>query len=306
MKKVGLVLFLCIIMVLSLSLPSLATGSEVVYQEQVTSDYNVEYTVTLFDNMSAKIHAINEAAYSRNTSYSLYLDRVTIGHPKETLSPGESETWSHNLSRIANPGKASQRVRFMILGGNIEYTYNKTTSAEDSDSVLMAEITNVSVEPSLDSDGVDLVVRVTDHSPHAYQKLLVVHSKKTHRKYGYPNTTKDNVDTVRIPLNEKQGEPVEGELRLYSDFEFRENATMDMVEFKGRANGQTSHEEVEFEQFDPGNYHYGVENNSGSEDDLAVTNDGDVTNLGIAAGMIGAGALALLSIFAVGVRRKLG
>jgi len=302
-RTVSLVIF--VMLALSIPITATAVSNEVVYQEQVTSDFNVRFTTTFYENMSVKISAVNEAEYSRNTSFSVYVGDAMIESANRDLLPGQSDTWMYNLSQVPNPTKSSQRVLFTIHGPNIEYTYNRTTSAEDSDEVLMAEIANVSVEPASDGDGVDLVVRVVDHSPHAYSKLLVVHSKETHRKLGNPHTTQDNVDTVRIPLNEKQGEPVEGELRLYSDYEFRKNATMDMVEFSGRTNGSTSHEPVDFEQFEPGNYRYGMENDAKSRDKFAVISDGNITDVGLALGMLGVSAIALLSMIAVWVRRRL-
>ncbi|WP_430506523.1 hypothetical protein [Haloparvum sp. PAK95] len=307
MKKVLLTSLIGVLLILCLapSVPS-AAESEVVYNDEVTSDFNITFKVTYFENMSIRVQAENEARYSRESFYSVSFGLTEVVYQNVTLAPGQSKTYTHDLSEYPDPEKAQQNVLFAIIGPNIEYTYNRTTNADDTGEVLMAKISEVSVEPALDGNGTELVVTVTDPSPHAYTKTLVVYSRESHRIYGYPMTGKNRSDTVRIPLNEQRGELVEGEIRLYSGDTFEENSTMDMVTFQGRTNGSTSSEEVEFERIDdPGNYYYGMENDS-TEDDLAVTSDGDVTNLGIAAGMLGAGALALLSMFAVGVRRKLG
>ncbi|MGZ0748206.1 hypothetical protein [Haloparvum sp. AD34] len=307
MKKVLLTSLIGVLLILCLapSVPS-AAESEVVYNDEVTSDFNITFKVTYFENMSIRVQAENEARYSRESFYSVSFGLTEVVYQNVTLAPGQSKTYTHDLSKYPDPEKVQQNVLFAIIGPNIEYTYNRTTNADDTGEVLMAKISEVSVEPALDGNGTELVVTVTDPSPHAYTKTLVVYSRESHRIYGYPMTGKNKSDTVRIPLNEQRGELVEGEIRLYSGDTFEENSTMDMVTFQGRTNGTTSSEEVEFERIDdPGNYYYGMENDS-TEDDLAVTSDGDVTNLGIAAGMLGAGALALLSMFAVGVRRKLG
>lgn len=301
MSLVGVLLILC----LAPSVPS-AAESEVVYSDEVTSDYNVKFEVTFYEDMTIKVDATNVGMYSRNSFYSVSFDLTRVVYQNVTLAPGQSKTYSHDLSKYPDPEKVQQNVLFAIIGPNIEYTYNRTTNADDTGEVLMAKISEVSVEPAVDGNGTELVVTVTDPSPHAYTKTLVVHSRESHRIYGHPMTGKNKSDTVRIPLNEEQGELVEGEIRLYSGDTFEENSTMDMVTFKGRTDGTTTSKEVEFERIhNPGDYYYGMENNSESEDKLAVTDDGDVTNAGIAAGMLGAGAIALLSMFAVGLRRKL-
>lgn len=306
MKKSLFISLIAVLVVLCLapSVPS-ATEGEVVYNEEVTSDYDVKFEVTFYKNMSIKVEADNVGAYSRESFYSISLGLTDVAHQNVTLGRGQSKTYYHDVSKYPDPEKVQQKVLFAIYGPNIEYTYNRTTNADDSGKVLMAKISGVSVEPAANGNGAELVVTVTDPSPHTYTKTLVVHSRESHRIYGYPMTGRNKSDTVRIPLNEEQGELVEGEIRLYSGDTFEENSTMDMVTFRGSTDGGTSLKEVEFERIDdPGNYYYGMENDT-DEDDLAVTNDGDVTNVGIAAGMLGAGALALLSMFAVGVRRKL-
>ncbi|MFB6236528.1 MAG: hypothetical protein ABEH81_11555 [Halopenitus sp.] len=279
---------------------------EIVHQEEVISDYNVKFSVTFYGNMSVRVEAVNQARYTRDSLYSISVDMTRGVYNNMTLSPGQSETWVHNLSHMPNPMETQQNVLFAIVGTNIQHTYNRTTNAEDSDDVLMAEISDVNIQRSNESDETELVVTVKDPSPHKYQMTLVLYSEKTHRKLGHPSKVKKNTYKARISLNEDPGELIKGELRLYSDEIFEANSTMDMVTFKGRTNGTTTSKEVEFERIDdPANYYYGIENDS-DEDELAVTNDGNVTNLGIAAGMLGAGALALLSMIVVGIRRKLG
>lgn len=307
MKKNWLILVFGALFILSLAPANLVAAEQgIVYQEEVTSEYDVNYTVTFFDNMSVKVDAVNRGRYSRDTLYSFSIDLTRSVYENMTLSPGQSKTLVHDLSKMPNPMKTEQEVLFAIVGPNIEYTYNRTINADDSDDVLMAEISDVSVEPASEGDGTEAVVTVNDPSPHMYQMTLVLHSEKTHRKLGHPTEEQNGTYVARIPLNEEPGKHVRGEIRLYSDEIFEENSTMDMVEFEGKTNGSTSVTKTEFEQIDdPGGYYFGQEETE-DENELTVVDDDGITNLGIAAGMLGVGTVLLISIVGIGIRRRLG
>lgn len=305
MKKIILIFLFGTLLLLSLTVSG-AAERDIVFQEQVTSNHDIKFTVTFYEDMSVRVHAINQGRYSRDTLYSLYIDRATKVHINQSLSPGQSETWTHDLSDMPNPMKTEQNIKFMIIGPNIEYTYNRTINADDSDDVLMAEISDVSVEPASEGDGTEAVVTVNDPSPHMYQMTLVLYSEKTHRKLGHPTEEQNGTYVARIPLNEEPGKHVRGEIRLYSDEIFEENSTMDMVEFEGKTNGSTSVTKTEFEQIDdPGGYYFGQEETE-DENELTVVDDDGITNLGIAAGMLGVGTVLLISIVGIGIRRRLG
>lgn len=283
-------------------------SDEVVHSETIQTERGFQLTAKYYANMTLEVSSLNLNQQSREASFALQVSRATIEHIGAKLRSGETGYWTFDLSNLQDPSAHQQTVKLRTFGPTIQHTYNSTPTAADADEMPLPQITDVELvaNGTAADPRTELHVTVENPTQHAYRQHVVVSTEETGNAIGRPQPGVNDTGTAIIELNEPPDAVVRGEVRYYTNDYSEMNDSLDMVEFAGEPDGTVSVEDRTYEPIHP-NYHYEPPGGE-SDDESGVDVPGGGTLSGdalLAVGILGAGGISILGLFAVGVYRRL-
>lgn len=244
-----------------------ADGTENVTNEteNMTDDRGVEYTVELSEESNeVVVTAHNPSPNEKLTGFEVRVDGFRSRY--ETLNLSRNETWEERWSFADNidATRDDHRVTFSVMGGVTKFNFTREIDPSNATEVPTPRITNVEVTNGTVYGNETAVVEVTVENPadQLYGSSIVVHTLQTnYSRRGDAVAAPESKSTVQVPVEERQGSVIAGEVRLYNRNLSDAEDGFDQREFVGRAGGDTQVWNRTYEPADPhwaesGGYRY--------------------------------------------------
>lgn len=241
---VWIVLFTILLMFSGIAI---AEGTET---QQYTDRWGIEYTIE-FDRMDETILVTvnNPTGEESPSSFRVVMDDGYSVYERFELRPKESRSFSYDFTQAVDVTRYNHSVRFNAGPDPLWFNYTKSIDPSTTKEYPVPEITGVSVETTQYRGEERSIINVTGHNPSSRFWTLTIraHTFETNGHYGIIQFSPHNSSYEQIILNEKPGELVGGEVRMYYGNFSEADGAVDQVEIKGKSTGEVSwsHEEYE-------------------------------------------------------------
>lgn len=215
-----------------------------------THPMGVEYVVTFNeDTENITVRVSNPTERELPAAFRVDVDeRYSKWEPLE-LSPGKDRVYTYDLSEGVDFMRDEHTVRFVGGPDALYFNFTEKIDPVNTTEYPTPEITDISLENGTFRNEQRTFINVSAHNPSGRSMTLAIraHTLETTGFYGLLHLPAHSSSNETIVLNEKPGELVAGEVRMYTGNFSEGDGALDQVEIKGRVGEETqwSHEEYE-------------------------------------------------------------
>ncbi|WP_435335729.1 hypothetical protein [Haloarchaeobius sp. TZWWS8] len=261
-------------------------------------------------NLTVVIQSWNPTNDRADTGFNVHIDRSVVRKSSLQLGPGETIQTKVPLHDSIAGDVDNHTLTVSTFGdyGQVHFDYD--ISSKNPNGIELPEIENVEID-TIEIDGEETAiarVTVTNGANVQYLTRVRVHTLETQSD---PYDSRVPLDgsrkTVVVPLNERPGKQVAGEVRLYTGRIHNDSDIADQVEFSGTVDGETDFWHRPFEPIAVRNWStepdevYQYHNESAEQQNEAILRE-RLKPVGVAA----AGLLLLILLVGALVNRKRG
>lgn len=234
-----------------------------------THPIGVEYSVRFIEETERiTVTASNPTQRELPASFHVEMDTWYSKREAFELSPGEERVFAFDLTEGVDFMRDDHSVKFIGGPESLHFNFTKEIDPISTNEYPTPEITDISLVTGSYQNGQRTLIDVTGYNPSGRSMTLVIraHTLETTGFYGLIQFSPHSSSNETIILNEKPGELVAGEVRMYTGNFSAGDGALDQVEIKGRSGEETrwSHEEYEtvVAPWEDENDHYVYENES--------------------------------------------
>lgn len=193
---------------------SISTQSE--HLEETVTIRGTNYHVSVYkENHTVKVSATHFASNTTPAGFSVELNGAVVINEGWRSSEGDEITITQDLMPYYKSDQEVQNISFGTYGGSVNLSYNFTVPRKHEGRYLRPTITDVSFDRVNESWG-RMTVTLQSDSRYYYHPYVRVWTPDVNAKQVDLFREKgENVSTASILLPVEEGEPIEGELRLY-------------------------------------------------------------------------------------------
>lgn len=218
--------------------------------KQYTHPMGVEYGITFSENIERmEVIVTNPTERELPASFHVEVDTWYSKGVNFEISPGEERVFTYNLTEGIDFMRDEHSIRFIGGPESVYFNFTKEIDPVNTTEYPTPEITDITLENGTFRNEQRTFINVSAYNPSGRSMTLVIraHTLETTGFYGLIQFSPHSSSTETIILNEKPGELVAGEVRMYTGNFSEGDGALDQVEIKGRSGEETqwSHEEYE-------------------------------------------------------------